>query len=97
MIKGLLEKEHSIIQNILSKYKEYDFFYYGSRVKGNFVKSSDLDILIKGSDIIPLEVIDKIKNEFYLSNLSFIVNICDYNNIDKDFYDQIKADLVFIC
>ena len=42
MIKGINSAEEQIIQNILKPYKaDFDFFYYGSRVKGNFEKTSD--------------------------------------------------------
>lgn len=47
MISGVLAEEEVIIKNILQPYfKECEFFYYGSRVKGNYEKTSDLDILI---------------------------------------------------
>lgn len=82
--------------DIVKKYPEYEFFAYGSRVKGNFVKSSDLDILIKSKKSIPTETIEKLKDEFYQSLLPFIVNITDYHEIDKNFYEHIKADLVVI-
>ena len=35
MIKGVTSNEEKIIKDILSKYP-YNFFYYGSRVKGDF-------------------------------------------------------------
>ena len=54
MIKGVSREEEQIIQNILAAYKnDYEFYYYGSRVKDNFEKTSDLDILIKSN--IPYE------------------------------------------
>lgn len=95
-MKGLNEKQEKIILDIIKKYPEYEFFAYGSRVKGNFVKSSDLDILIKGKNSAPQVIIEKLKTEFYESLLPFIVNITDYHEIDKDFYEQIKSDLVII-
>lgn len=95
-MKGLNEKQEKIILDIIKKYPEYEFFAYGSRVKGNFVKSSDLDILIKGKNSAPQVIIEKLKAEFYESLLPFIVNITDYHEIDKDFYEQIKLDLVII-
>jgi len=95
MIKGVTEKEELIIQNILSPYKkDYDFFYYGSRVKGNYEKTSDLDILIKGKELFPLNQLEIIKVIFDNSDLSYVVNFVDYYNIDKNFYDLIKKDLV---
>ena len=44
MIKGINEKEECIIQGILKDYP-YDFFYYGSRVKGNYTKKQKFRIL----------------------------------------------------
>ena len=46
MIKGVTENELKIIKEILFRYP-YEFYLYGSRVKGDFTKSSDLVILIK--------------------------------------------------
>jgi len=93
---GLSEKQEKIVLDIIKQYPEYYFYAYGSRVKGNFVKSSDLDILIKAENSVPLEILDKIKDAFYKSLLPFIVNIIDYHEIDKDFYNYIKSDLVII-
>ena len=43
---GITDNEHNIILNILKEYSDkYSFYYYGSRVKGTFNKTSDLDIL----------------------------------------------------
>ena len=45
MIKGINATEELIIKKILKPYQqEFKFFYYGSRVKGNFEKASDLQI-----------------------------------------------------
>ncbi len=94
-IKGVTEVEDSLIQDILAPYKnEFDFFYYGSRVKGNFEKTSDLDILIKGVKVFPLNKLETIKTMFDNSDLPYIVNFVDYNNIEEKFYNYIKKDLV---
>ena len=46
LIKGVKIEEENIIKTILEPYKhKYEFYYYGSRVKGNFRFLSDLDIL----------------------------------------------------
>jgi len=97
MILGVTEKEQEIIENILKEYRDdYSFFYYGSRVKGNFEKTSDLDILIKGKSEMPLRILSEIKEKFDESSLSYIVNFSDYNAIEKAFYEQIKSTLVQI-
>lgn|SRR5574344_1455353 len=96
MIKGLTEEQENVICQILSEYEDFDSFFYGSRVKGNFVKSSDLDILLKGKNSISLKILEEIKQKFYESSLPFIVNIVDYNNIGEKFFKQIEKDLVKI-
>lgn len=96
MIIGVTEQEQKIVFDILSKYKEYSFYFYGSRVKGTYEKTSDLDILIKGKKEMPLSVLARIKEKMDESNLPYIVNFTDYHKIDESFYDQIKEDLVLI-
>ena len=46
MIKGILQEHEEIVKKILKPYVlDYEFFYYGSRVKGTYSPVSDLDIL----------------------------------------------------
>ena len=95
MIKGITEEEEAIIKQILNPYfSEYEFFYYGSRVKGNFEKTSDLDILIKGQEKMPYDKLEVIKFLFDNSYLPFVVNFVDYYSIDEHFYNLISKDLV---
>ena len=95
MIKGVTKEEELIIQNILNPLKkDNDFFYYGSRVKGNFEKTSDLDILIKGKNAFPLVRLETIKILFDNSNLPYIVNFTDFYNMEESFYKIIEKDLV---
>lgn len=92
-IKGLTEKEASIVKEILNPYLEkYDFYFYGSRVKGNYRKLSDLDILVQTNSEIDFNDIDDIREKFDNSDLSFIVNLA-YDVEDK-FCALIEKDLV---
>lgn len=94
---GISKNEHHIILNILKEYFDrYSFYYYGSRVKGTFNKTSDLDILIKGNQEMPLKNLVELKEKFDESKLPYIVNFTDYNNIDDNFYSLIKDDLVLV-
>lgn len=95
MVLGITDKEQQIIEGILDAYADsYSFYYYGSRVKGNFEKTSDLDVLIKGEKEMPLFILSDLKEKFDDSYLPYIVNFSDYHNITPDFYDHIKQDLV---
>ena len=92
-IKGLTEKEETIVKEILKPYlSKYDFYFYGSRVKGNFRPLSDLDILMKSNTEINLNDIDEIKEKFDESDLSFVVNLA--YNVDEKFYNLIVCDLI---
>lgn len=95
MIKGVTEEQEKIIHKVLSPFKdEYDFYYYGSRVKGGFSKLSDLDILIKGEKEMPYSDVLQLKTLFDISDLPYIVNFADYNSIQERFYKLIENDLV---
>ncbi|MBR2068966.1 MAG: nucleotidyltransferase domain-containing protein [Candidatus Gastranaerophilales bacterium] len=94
MIKGINDKELKIIKNILDNYNNYNFYFYGSRIKGNFSKTSDLDILIKGDSAIPLNTLEELKEVFDKSMLPYIVNFVDFYSIDEKFYKLIENDLV---
>jgi predicted nucleotidyltransferase len=93
MIKGITPQEEQIIKQILSKYP-YEFYYYGSRVKGDYTKSSDLDILLKSSKSVDYIIPASIEREFNESKIPYIVNISEYDKMDKDFYKLIEKDLV---
>lgn len=95
LIKGITSKECNIIKTILELYKnKYEFYFYGSRVRGNFRPLSDLDILVKSKNNIDLNDIDNIKTFFDESTLPYVVNLS--YELDEDFYKLIEKDLVKI-
>lgn len=93
MIKGITEKEESIIQKILAKYP-YEFYYYGSRVKGDFTESSDLDILIESATEIKQSDIENLEKEFNESLIPYRVNFSRRDRMEDYFYELIKDNLV---
>ncbi|MBO5436017.1 nucleotidyltransferase domain-containing protein [bacterium] len=95
MISGITEKEENIIKEILSKYP-YEFYYYGSRVKGDFSIDSDLDILLVAETEITQTETEKIDLEFNKSLIPYKVNICQKAKMEDYFYKMIEKDLVKI-
>ncbi|GHT91286.1 hypothetical protein FACS1894122_03420 [Alphaproteobacteria bacterium] len=94
-ISGISEDHVKIIKNILEKhFGQYEFFLYGSRVKGNFSNNSDLDLLIKGDEKASFDILDDIKNMFDESTLPFIVHISDFHKMDPCFFKLLKDDLI---
>ncbi|MBQ8459523.1 nucleotidyltransferase domain-containing protein [bacterium] len=93
MITGITKKEEQIIKKIISEYP-YEFYYYGSRVKGDYTKSSDLDILIKANNEIPQNIIEELNTKFNESIIPYRVNFSDYNRLDQNFYRLIEKNLI---
>lgn len=75
-------------------HKNYDFFCYGSRVKGDYTKSSDLDILVESETKIPKSIINDIELEFNKIKIPYKVNVSDFSKLDSYFLDLIQGDLV---
>ena len=94
---GVTPDEWNILKDILKPYqRNFRFACYGSRVKGGFEKTSDLDILICGKEPISFETLEEIKQKCDDSRLPYIVSFCDVHKIDTDFYKLIEKDLVFL-
>ncbi len=92
-LPGISLKERDIIENILKAYP-YEFYYYGSRVKGDYTKASDLDILVKSETKIPEKILEELSLEFNKSLLPYVVNISEYLLLKPDFYKLIEPSLI---
>jgi uncharacterized protein len=87
-----LESKHQeIVRSILSKYP-YQFYAYGSRVKGTARKLSDLDLCYR--ERIPDAVAFLIEEEFKESDLPFTVDLVALKDLKPSFRELIKEDLV---
>ncbi len=92
MIK-LNGKELRLVKNILKSYaSNFEVLIFGSRVNGNTHKHSDLDIALRGPDKIDLLLLAEIKDEFQDSDLSFRVDIIDFNRISSEFQTIILSN-----
>ena len=92
MLPGITDDQLKIINEILKNYP-YDFYLFGSRVKGNWQPNSDLDILLVSSQKLSNAELAQIKDEFYNSKLPYIVNILERLSCSESFYKEIQADL----
>jgi hypothetical protein len=89
-----MEQRHWIIvESILSKYP-YKIAAFGSRVKGEPKKFSDLDLCIMQpiSDLI----LAQMKEDFEESDLPFLVDLVMWDRCSKAFQESIKNDLLSI-
>ncbi len=91
----LKENELEIIQKILSPYhKLYNIYVFGSRIKGNHRKFSDLDLCFISEKEMPLLHLGNLTEEFEESNLPFKVDIIDYNRVTDEFKKIIDKNKV---
>jgi hypothetical protein len=75
----LLEEDWQIFQHILTKHRGA-FYAYGSRVKGNHKKLSDIDLCVVGEvDLLQL------KEDFYESNLPMRVDVKKIEDFSPSF------------
>ena len=84
---GRLLKEYS------SKYP-YQFYAFGSRVKGTQKPLSDLDLCFK--EDIPINVQAHIEEDFEESDLPFTIDLIDFNLCDENFQSLIQKDYILV-
>ena len=95
MNDGLLEKHLVIIHEILAPHQAITHaLLFGSRARGAFKPTSDVDIALKGA--ITIRLIAKIKAEFEESNLPFFVDIVDYARADNALKSEIDTQGVLL-
>ncbi|MFT4925266.1 MAG: putative nucleotidyltransferase [Phenylobacterium sp.] len=71
-------------------------YAFGSRVRGNARKNSDLDIVIEASDSLSLTKICDIKDAFAESDIPFRVDLSDWHLLSDSFKRCIINDKVLI-
>lgn len=70
---GLTEYTYKQIKDIINKYNKYEFRLFGSRARGNYKKTSDIDIAVFGE--IDDKTRYKILDEFDCLNIIYDVDV----------------------
>lgn len=87
----LEEKHRQLIKEILLKEAGIDFYVFGSRVKGDAARFSDLDLAYR--DELSKSSLLNIKTRLAESDLPFTVDIVNLNDCDKSFLELVEKDL----
>jgi len=67
------------------KLPHYKIFYFGSRVAGNNVNRSDIDIGIEAAAEIPLSVLSEIETELAELPIMQKIDVVDFKVVSEDF------------
>ncbi|MBF0363528.1 MAG: nucleotidyltransferase domain-containing protein [Oligoflexia bacterium] len=85
-----------IIQIIISHLPDAKIIVFGSQVSGRSTRYSDIDIAIDNGVELSLFELSKIKEQFSLSDIPILVDICDYYALSEDFKKQIQDSAIVI-
>ncbi len=71
-----------------------EVWVYGSRINGTSYKMSDLDLVLRGRDLEPIDVtiLAAVRNAFSESNIPILVDVLDWAQIPESFRQEILTD-----
>jgi len=78
------------LRDILGKFP-YKFYIYGSRVRGDSWKHSDIDLCYR--EAIPAKQLGEIKELLEESNLPYHVDLIDLNQVSDEFMKIVEAHM----
>lgn len=85
----------AIVTGILKAYGlENETYVFGSRVRGDHKKYSDLDLVLKHKAPLPTQILIKLKDDFEKSHLPISVDFVEWFHISDDFRKRIEQELV---
>lgn len=82
-----------IKETILAEIPNVEIYIFGSRVQGNALEYSDVDIALKNEEKISIESILKLRIKFENSTFPYKVDIVDLKNLKDEFRGIIEKDL----
>jgi len=65
--------------------REYDAFFFGSRVSGTASERSDIGVDINGSRVIPLDVMSRIRDESFELPVLYKIDLVDLQRVSPGF------------
>ena len=88
---GLTEETYNRIKEVVENNKKYKFILFGSRARGDYKKTSDIDIAIKEN--VSREEQYKIMNEIDLLNIIYKIDLVFIDNkTTPELLKSIKRD-----
>jgi predicted nucleotidyltransferase len=86
------EKDKQALQHIFARLKlPIEIWAYGSRVKGTAHEASDIDLVIRTSDLqpLPIEIYMQLVEDIKESNIPVLIELRDWARLPENFHHQI--------
>lgn len=81
---GLKEYVIDEIKKVLSKYDDIEkVLVFGSRARGDYKKTSDIDLAIFSEDISSTNL-NLLRDDLYMLDIIYKVDVVDFNSLSKD-------------
>ena len=91
MRDGLSEETYNRIKEVIKNNQDYKFILFGSRARGDYKNTSDIDIAVKEN--IPREEQYKIMNEIDLLNIIYKIDLVFIDEkTNPELLESIKRD-----
>jgi len=79
-----------MIKSILYQHiPEYEVWIFGSRVRGQAYRYSDIDLVLIGKEKLDLHRLEALRDDFSESDLPFMVDVLDWHDISDSFRQAI--------
>lgn len=88
---GITQKDITVLEEIFRKYSSVKLVHiFGSRAKGNFKPTSDIDLAIMNKNV-SRDTAYQIKSDFQDSNIPYVIDLVNLEDIsNKELIDHIK-------
>lgn len=97
---SMIDLEQEYLDEVLAILNEHapdcEVRAYGSRVRGNAGKFSDLDLVLIGEEALDWKRMESIKDAFSESDLPIMVDVLDWRSISESFRSVILDDYVIL-
>ena len=97
-IKLPIKYKKQIIRLFEKHVSDIEIWAYGSRVSGDCHSASDLDLVLRSSQLnkIPVEKISALREAFTESNIPFLVELRDWARLPNSFKKEIESNYVVL-
>ena len=93
-----IEEKHlaTLLQILNEHVPEWEVWAFGSRVSGRARRGSDLDLVLVGSEPVPIERLGALFEALEESSLPFFVDVLDWHGIPASFRNNIEKERILI-